>query len=104
MRFELDERVQHAPPRTSALGGHRGRLVLDLGIAVALAVVACLYRRGGLPEDGLWFDDSWVAAGAIEGSLATLAGLARAGFERTVRRQFDWAVVDTWERVDGSAE
>ena len=35
-------------------------------------VVAFLNRRGGLPVDGLWFDDSWVAAGAIEGSLGNL--------------------------------
>ena len=50
----------------------RGWLVLDLGIALALVVVAFLNRRGGLPVDGLWFDDSWVAAGAIEGSLGNL--------------------------------
>ena len=50
----------------------RGWLVLDLGITLALVVVAFLNRRGGLPVDGLWFDDSWVAAGAIEGSLGNL--------------------------------
>lgn len=50
----------------------RGGLALDLGIALALVVIAFLNRRDGLPEDGLWFDDAWVAAGAIEGSLGNL--------------------------------
>jgi hypothetical protein len=41
---------------------------VDVGIALGLAVVAYLNRRGGLPGNSLWFDDSWVAAGAIKGS------------------------------------
>lgn len=49
-----------------------GRLILDLAIALALALIAFLDRRGGLPENGLWFDDSWVAAGAMKGSLGDL--------------------------------
>ena len=39
---------------------------------VAITVIAFLVRRGGLPHDGLWFDDSWVAAGAIHGHLSDL--------------------------------
>jgi hypothetical protein len=72
VRFEPDERVQDAPRHRPPAPRGRGRLALDLGIALALAVIAFLNRRGGLPEDGLWFDDSWVAAGAIEGSLGNL--------------------------------
>ena len=34
---------------------------------VALTAVAAARRRGVLPTDGLWFDDSWVAAGAVFG-------------------------------------
>jgi hypothetical protein len=45
---------------------------LDVAAVVALSVVAFLTRRGGLPHDGLWFDDSWVAAGALHGSLRHL--------------------------------
>ena len=49
-----------------------GRLV-GLGLVVALAVVSFLTRRDGLPQDGLWFDDAWVATGAIHGRLSELA-------------------------------
>jgi hypothetical protein len=35
-----------------------------------LLVSAFVTRRDGLPDDGLWFDDSWVAAGAVRGSLS----------------------------------
>ena len=44
----------------------------DVAAVVALLVVAFLTRRDGLPHDGLWFDDSWVAAGALHGSLRHL--------------------------------
>jgi hypothetical protein len=48
------------------------RRAFDIAAVVALLVVAYLARRGSLPYDGLWFDDSWVAAGAIHGHLTAL--------------------------------
>jgi hypothetical protein len=39
------------------------RYGVDLAIALALAVVAFLLRRHGLPTDGLWLDDSITGAG-----------------------------------------
>jgi hypothetical protein len=48
------------------------RSAFDITAVVALVVVAYIARRGSLPSDGLWFDDSWVAAGAIHGHLTSL--------------------------------
>ena len=39
---------------------------------VSITVAAAVLRRGMLPTDGLWFDDSWVAAGASLGRLSEL--------------------------------
>lgn len=47
-------------------------IALDAVIVVALLLVAYLVRRDGLPRDGLWFDDSWVAAGAVRGTISNL--------------------------------
>jgi len=44
------------------------RLAFDVMTLVVLGGVAWAARWGSLPSDGLWFDDSWVAAGAILGS------------------------------------
>lgn len=44
------------------------RRAFDLACVAGLLVVSYLVRRGSLPVDGLWFDDSWVAAGAIHGT------------------------------------
>ncbi|MET0901628.1 MAG: hypothetical protein ABWZ52_00175 [Acidimicrobiales bacterium] len=38
----------------------------------ALGILSFLTRKGSLPFDGLWFDDSWVAAGAILGRPAEI--------------------------------
>ena len=45
-------------------------------------MVSYLTRHDGLPQDGLWFDDAWVATGAIHGRLSELAmvGSAHPGF------------------------
>jgi hypothetical protein len=43
--------------------------VIEVAALIGVTVVAFLVRRGGLPHDGLWFDDSWVASGAIHGNL-----------------------------------
>jgi hypothetical protein len=72
----LDEptRVQERPSATAHGRAAFVRLPLDVRRAfdviavVALAISAYVARRGTLPGDGLWFDDSWVAAGAIHGT------------------------------------
>jgi hypothetical protein len=48
------------------------RRTFDLVAIVTLVVVSYGARRGSLPFDGLWFDDSWVAAGAIHGRLTAI--------------------------------
>ena len=57
-------------------------LGFDVVAIVALGVVATLVRVGSLPSDGLWFDDSWVAAGAILGTPSELltVGSGHPGF------------------------
>lgn len=48
------------------------RWSFDLAAVFAVGVIAYFARRGSLPSDGLWFDDSWVAAGAIHGHFTAL--------------------------------
>jgi hypothetical protein len=54
----------------------------DLTALALLGIGAYLARRGSLPSDGLWFDDSWVAAGAMLGSPRQLlvVGSGHPGF------------------------
>ena len=54
----------------------------DLVALVLLGIGAYIARRGSLPSDGLWFDDSWVAAGAMLGSPRQLlsVGSGHPGF------------------------
>jgi hypothetical protein len=54
----------------------------DLVTLALLGMGAYVARRGSLPSDGLWFDDSWVAAGAILGSPRQLlaVGSGHPGF------------------------
>jgi hypothetical protein len=40
-------------------------VAFDVTTLAVLGGVAWAARWGSLPSDGLWFDDSWVAAGAI---------------------------------------
>lgn len=62
--------ARDGPPDQSALVQLPGpvRRVYDLVAVVVLLGAAYWARRGTLPSDGLWFDDSWVATGAIHGS------------------------------------
>jgi hypothetical protein len=57
-------------------------LAFDVITVAVLAVVAFVARWGSLPTNGLWFDDSWVAAGAILGSPRELlsVGSGHPGF------------------------
>lgn len=61
-----------ATPPDELRDGNRLPLALDLVAIAILGVASFFSRRGSLPSDGLWFDDSWVAAGAIHGSLTNL--------------------------------
>ena len=63
------------PPRWAAWA-------FDVLLIVVLTVIAYAVRHGGLPSDGLWFDDSWVAAGAIHGHLTNImtVGSGQPGF------------------------
>jgi hypothetical protein len=53
----------------------------DAGIALALGIVAALYRRQ-VPSDGLFFDDAWQALAATKGTLSQLftVGQTQPGF------------------------
>jgi hypothetical protein len=53
------------PPRWSSYAP-------DALLAAALLVTAFVARRDGLPADGLWHDDAWVAGGAVRGSFSQL--------------------------------
>jgi hypothetical protein len=63
-----------APSRTQDEHPRRPMVILAVEVVflLALTVIAFLVRRGGLPTDGLWFDDAWVATGAIHGHLSTI--------------------------------
>jgi hypothetical protein len=65
---ELSGGVREAPPRRRPF--RWSPYAPDAILASLLLVTAFIARRGGLPGDGLWFDDAWVAAGAIRGSFA----------------------------------
>jgi hypothetical protein len=56
-------------------------VAFDVIMVAVLGGVAWVARWGSLPSDGLWFDDSWVAAGAIlgPGDLLTV-GSSHPGF------------------------
>jgi hypothetical protein len=66
------------PVRRSAGAGW----VFDVVALILLGVVAWFARWGSLPSDGLWFDDSWVAAGAMLGNPGNLltVGSGHPGF------------------------
>ena len=64
---ELSDGVREAPPRRRP--SRWSPYAPDVLLAALLLVTAFIARRGGLPRDGLWFDDAWVAAGALRGSF-----------------------------------
>lgn len=61
-----DEDEASAEEPQLVLGDATPRLLrgFDIVVSVALVVFSFQVRRDGLPTDGFWFDDSWVAAGA----------------------------------------
>jgi hypothetical protein len=65
---ELSDGVREAPPRRRP--SRWSPNAADVLLAALLVVTAFIARRGGLPGDGLWFDDAWVAAGALRGSFS----------------------------------
>ena len=66
------------PVRSSA----NVRVAFDVIMLAVLGGVAWAARWGSLPSDGLWFDDSWVAAGAVLGGPGDLltVGSSHPGF------------------------
>jgi hypothetical protein len=73
--------TQPEAAQTVRQGAGAGR-AFDVVAPVVLGVVAWFARWGSLPSDGLWFDDSWVAAGAKlanPGNLLTV-GSGHPGF------------------------
>ena len=70
--------------KTSLVGLRRwvARHDVDLIILFGLSVAAYVVRRLVRPWDGLWYDDAWVAGGAVFGSIGDVAmtGGAHPGF------------------------
>lgn len=60
----------------------RRGIAVDTALAIVLALAAYVIRRTGLPHNGLWHDDAWVAAGAIHGHPLQIfmVGSAHPGF------------------------
>jgi hypothetical protein len=58
-----------------------------VAVVIAMLVIGYIARRGTLPTASLWFDDAWVAAGAIHFTPAQLfvAGSAHPAFTVTLR-------------------
>jgi hypothetical protein len=72
-------RTEAAQPIRRSAGS---RLAFDVVALIVLGGVAWFSRWGSLPSDGLWFDDSWVAAGAMLGNPGSLlvVGSGHPGF------------------------
>lgn len=66
MSIEVDGSRQAEPGRLDRL---------DAVVLLVVTVVAAVRRRGMLPDDGLWFDDSWVAAAAVFGEPSQLLSI-----------------------------
>jgi len=58
------------------------RVAPDVVLAAGLVVGSFVLRWPGRPTDGIWYDDAWVAIGAMKGSIAEIpmTGGAHAGF------------------------
>ena len=58
-----------------------------MAVVIAMVVIGYVVRRSALPTTSLWFDDAWVAAGAIHLAPSQLfvAGSAHPGFTTTLR-------------------
>lgn len=80
----VDGPVREAPPDLPPVVQLPGtaRRAYDAVAVVLLLGAAYWARRGTLASDGLWFDDSWVATGAIHGSPGDLlmVGSGHPGF------------------------
>jgi hypothetical protein len=85
---ETMTRAEATHPVRPPLGTGR---VFDVIAVVLLGGVAWFARWGSLPSDGLWFDDSWVAAGAMLGSPGNLltVGSGHPGFT-AILMAVDW--------------
>src|SRR5262245_39196295 len=59
----------------------------SVAVVVAMVVIGYAIRRSALPTTALWFDDAWVATGAIYFTPSQLiaAGSAHPGFTVSLR-------------------
>jgi hypothetical protein len=88
------------PPSSGAAGGtlvpasaepepstRLNRRWFSVGVVIAMLVIGYAVRRSALPTTSLWFDDAWVAAGALHSTPSQLfvAGSAHPGFTITLR-------------------
>jgi hypothetical protein len=82
--------------RPSRWGPRQQRRAFDVTVVVVLVVIGFLVRRDGLPTDGLFLDDAWVATGAIYGHVSNLitVGSAHPGFT---------LLLMTWHAVGGGS-
>src|SRR5437879_2224267 len=69
-------------PQPSRWRSSHVRLAFDVLVVVVLGVLGFLVLRDGLPTNGLFLDDAWVATGAIYGHVSNLitVGSAHPGF------------------------
>jgi hypothetical protein len=68
-------------------GAALNRPWFSVAIVIAMLVIGYAVRRSALPTTSLWFDDAWVAAGAMHFTPSQLivAGSAHPGFTVTLR-------------------
>jgi hypothetical protein len=68
-------------------GADLTRRWFSISVVIAMLVIGYAVRRSALPTTSLWFDDAWVAAGAIHftPSQLVVAGSAHPGFTITLR-------------------
>jgi hypothetical protein len=68
-------------------GAALNRRWFSVAVVIAMLVIGYIVRRSALPTTSLWFDDAWVAAGALHFTPSQLivAGSAHPGFTITLR-------------------
>ena len=83
---------------------------VDLVVALALFVLALVARHGSLPNDGLIFDDAWVATGAMKASIGELLAVSLhhpgftallMGWARVMPQHAEWMALPAY--VGGAA-
>ena len=91
----VEGRATSVAPRLSRPPGWL-TMAFDAVVVTGLTVIAYAIRQGGLPVNGLWFDDSWVASGALHGRLTEImtVGSGHPAFT---------ALLMAWHRIGGGS-